>query len=1166
MRKLLLISTCLVLPCLASTPVAGQPAFLVRDINTLELSRGLSAPHQLFAALGKVFFNASLPGSSEEVWVSDGTTSGTEMLVDSCPGECPGGGRFWGSARGLVFWLSAGDVWRSDGTRAGTYSLTTGAPSVRSAGRRGPGYAFVGDFLYFHRCSPDNGCELWRTDGSIGGTQLVKEIPGVGLELDFLTAFRGKLYFLETTQNDLWVSDGTAEGTFRLTFASEKLFAATPSHLFFISGTELWTSDGTAAGTRSLTQFNTFNSFENTPWLKVIGNRIYFVADDGAHGPEIWRSDGTPEGTTRVTDLASATPSLDPAQLEELGSRLIFAAQEGFQPQHLWATDGSPDSTRLLSSVCIGFCQSATSGSPLVKVGDRIVFRARDDKGAELWSSNGTAPGTLRLTDVCPGSCDGALSNPKPLLGAAFFVAPDASGGWQLWRSDGTSAGSRPQTQLPAGIVLGGDDLVALGGSVVFNARSLAIDDSQLWISDGQPGGTRLVMEPSHGTFPSVPHDLTAHQGEIRFAACQGHDIQVWRSTGSPESTRPSTAFGPSAFCSDRPPNHLVSAGGALFFLKPDVTGREQLWKADESASDGAVQLTHLDTLVFSAVPYFAELRGKLLFPLFGSHGPEVWTSDGTPQGTGKAFDAPLGFENPATLGDEVFFVARDAGQVAQVWQSDGTAAGIRQLTSFTDSVANPEFTRIGPQVYFIGWGGFNASQIWKTDGTPAGTVQVSGDFPLFGEGQPTDLTSHQGVLYFLAHTPSGELGLWRSTGSADGTSLVQELPGVNRSNPGKTAFTSVAGQLFFVLNDAAHGDELWRSDGTPEGTRLVRDIVPGPIGSHPTGLVAAGNLLFFSAGDAVHGVELWQSDGTAAGTRLVHDIAPQGSSSTPQELTVVGNRLFFTADDGLYGRELWVLPLSAPGTCQTSPTALCLNQGRFRIEAFWSDFSGHTGQGQAVTLTMDTGYFWFFDPANVEAILKVLDGQGVNGHFWIFYGALSNVEYTLTVTDTQTGLTRRYHNASGQFASVGDVDGFGPLGAFSIAGDAPQAGPARAIRNLLEGEVAPCQPAATRLCLNGGRFAVEATWKDFAGRTGTAQAVGLTADTGYFTFFSGTNVEVVLKVLDGRPVNGRFWVFYGALSNVEYTILVTDTVTGTTKVYTNPQGVFASLGDTAAF
>ena len=64
----------------------------------------------------------------------------------------------------------------------------------------------------------------------------------------------------------------------------------------------------------------------------------------------------------------------------------------------------------------------------------------------------------------------------------------------------------------------------------------------------------------------------------------------------------------------------------------------------------------------------------------------------------------------------------------------------------------------------------------------------------------------------------------------------------------------------------------------------------------------------------------------------------------------------------------------------------------------------GTSGSGAAVALTGDTGYFWFFNAANVELVVKVLDGRAINGHFWVFYGALSNVEYTIRVTDLADG------------------------------------------------------------------------------------------------------------------------------------------------------------------
>ena len=88
-----------------------------------------------------------------------------------------------------------------------------------------------------------------------------------------------------------------------------------------------------------------------------------------------------------------------------------------------------------------------------------------------------------------------------------------------------------------------------------------------------------------------------------------------------------------------------------------------------------------------------------------------------------------------------------------------------------------------------------------------------------------------------------------------------------------------------------------------------------------------------------------------------------------------------------------------------------------------WQDFEGHRGHGQTLPLTDETGAFWFFDAANYELLVKVLDGRGINGAFWTFFGALTNVELRLLVTDTETGASRGYFNPAGRHASRGDVE-----------------------------------------------------------------------------------------------------------------------------------------------
>lgn len=128
-------------------------------------------------------------------------------------------------------------------------------------------------------------------------------------------------------------------------------------------------------------------------------------------------------------------------------------------------------------------------------------------------------------------------------------------------------------------------------------------------------------------------------------------------------------------------------------------------------------------------------------------------------------------------------------------------------------------------------------------------------------------------------------------------------------------------------------------------------------------------------------------------------------------------------------------------------------------------------------------------------------------------------------------------------------------------------------IQNFLENGsgVTPsvCTTSSTTLCLSGNRFAVSAVYRTSENQTGPAQAVALSGDTGYFTFFQASNVEMVVKVLNACiPVLGnKFWVFAGGLTNVNVTLTVIDTKSGTVKTYVNPQNTaFLPVQDTGAF
>lgn len=121
---------------------------------------------------------------------------------------------------------------------------------------------------------------------------------------------------------------------------------------------------------------------------------------------------------------------------------------------------------------------------------------------------------------------------------------------------------------------------------------------------------------------------------------------------------------------------------------------------------------------------------------------------------------------------------------------------------------------------------------------------------------------------------------------------------------------------------------------------------------------------------------------------------------------------------------------------------------------------------------------------------------------------------------------------------------------------------------SLVADGASACTPDSTSLCLNGDRFRVTASWRRPDGSQGTAAAVPLTEDTGYFWFFNAANVEMIVKVLDNcAGASRRYWVFAAGLTNVEVFLEVEDTRTGDRRLYVNPQRTpFQPIQDTAAF
>jgi ELWxxDGT repeat protein len=341
----------------------------------------------------------------------------------------------------------------------------------------------VGDILFFFgACGATDDCQLWKSDGTPANTVQVSHIVTKNL-CDLgpkqLTVVDGRVFFVaggsffdgyeSGYDTQLWVSDGTNEGTVRVTepdvLRNFDDMLSMGGHLFFTAwddiSRELWRSDGTPSGTVRLTNFRRWENpenFDSNSWdLTSVDGTLFFSRCQKATGCELWKSDGTAASTVRV---AVITPP------------------------------GSYDKYPLSEDYDWGLVQ-------FTPLHDRLFFVACEDAFrrlgyCELWQSDGSEAGTVRVMPFFPGIPPDDLyehEGPYPGLAAAngrvFFQScqPHASGDWScgLWKSDGTPGGT--VQVLDFGPMEFGT-LTTVGGTLFFWSGG------NIWRSDGTAAGT----------------------------------------------------------------------------------------------------------------------------------------------------------------------------------------------------------------------------------------------------------------------------------------------------------------------------------------------------------------------------------------------------------------------------------------------------------------------------------------------------------------------------------------------------------------------------------------------------------------------------------------------------------------------------------------------------
>jgi ELWxxDGT repeat protein len=356
---------------------------IVKDIN--EVSPVGSEPQNLTAVGELLFFTANDAIAGEQLWVSDGTEDGTVMIGDFSASQLVAG-------NGVLYFVGVDpatgmELWKSDGTEEGTVlvkDIYVGVDEEDVPSSMPMNLVVIGDTLFFQATSPDMfPTTLWKSDGTEEGTIQVLDSAGNLVDLsspasaDTLTKVGDKLYFTATD-----ITDPDGEGPLEA------------------PGAELWISDGTQEGTHMVVDVlpgsdDDYNILSSNPSnLVASGGLVYFNAVNG-----FIVSDGTEEGTIILKDYAVYHAT-------DIGGTLYFIDQEN----ELWKTDGTEGGTVFIKNVTI-----TGSGYNMTDVDGTLYFTAyTEEDGSELWKSDGTEAGTVMIYDLYTGVTDGFPNSTSP--------------------------------------------------------------------------------------------------------------------------------------------------------------------------------------------------------------------------------------------------------------------------------------------------------------------------------------------------------------------------------------------------------------------------------------------------------------------------------------------------------------------------------------------------------------------------------------------------------------------------------------------------------------------------------------------------------------------------------------------------------------------------------
>jgi ELWxxDGT repeat protein len=915
-------------------------------VRTVSTTAGLTA---LFA--GRVAAQGAADGAS----VVTGSVA-PAMLKDILPGSLGSAPAKLTVVGNRLFFTAIDatgqrDLWVTDGTPTGTNRVTTSAFYPAPPGEPDQ-LTNVNGTLFFQGYSSSQGLELWKATVAGNGTvtaELVKDInteEGQGSSTMNYFSTGTSLLFAAFDGND---PDGDP---------------LTPPR-----GFELWKSNGTTAGTALLADLFPGSTDSLPRDFVSFGGFTYFSADGQTSAPpveaigrELFRLDNSLSNPALVADIATGGSGSEPRDFvvsggnSANGGRLYFTASTLNQGRELWVLDEQTGLTSptLVTDLFNGVTDSGVSNlTPYLDPESdpnrpqKVLFTADNNNniGTELFASDGTSIGTRLVSDLESGPDSSVLSNfIQTSPGWVIFTKESVDGTLTLYSTNGSDVNVvedflTETTGTPSQDAKRFRSPVKLGTQVLF-----LLGADELWITDGlSDAGTYLVHRFRSGSQGSEARDFTRmSDGRTVFTAvteAAGRELWITGVDGV-TSALPQVVAGE---LDGDPQNLTATTDGRVFFTAADADSNRELWVTDgiaitkvkEINSSAGSDPNHL----FWHQPSTGS--GRLYFSAADQSGDqELWISDGTSVGTVLVLDINTGIppSNPGSfgaLGNTVYFAASRATDGRELWKTQGTEATTSRVLDFNTGAgsSDPEdlvvmnVPGVGQRLFFsvFGFAPTNlrrntGRELWMTDGTDPGTSVVK-DIILLStsslEAGNAWVTLSNNRIFFVADDAKTGKELWMSTGVSGNATLVKDIRtnsvGIGLTQGSEpTHLVNANGRIFFLADDGVNGRELWTSTGTSASTVLVRNIAAGSASPGIQDLIAVGDIVCFTADDGVSGREVWVSDGSSAGTFMLEDMLPGDRTSSPSSLAGFGTNLYLSAADSQYGQEPRIAELPA--------------------------------------------------------------------------------------------------------------------------------------------------------------------------------------------------------------------------------------------------------------